>query len=78
MRIDIGPLGTNRDFRLFFIGQLISFQGTMVSYMAVPYQVYELTQSNVLVGALGLAPLLPVRVFGVLGGVYADRLNRVG
>jgi MFS family permease len=76
MLIDIGPLRTNRDFRLLFIGQLISFLGSMVSYMAVPYQVYELTQSNVLVGALGLAQLLPVLVFGVLGGAYADRLNR--
>jgi MFS family permease len=74
--IDITPLRNNRDFRLLFIGQLISFLGSMVTYMAVPYQVYQLTQSNAMVGTLGLAQLGPVLIFGLLGGAYADRLNR--
>ncbi|MBS0422712.1 MAG: MFS transporter [Proteobacteria bacterium] len=76
MLIDIGPLKRHRDFRLLFIGQLISFLGSMVSYMAVPYQVYQLTRSNAWVGALGLAQLAPVLLFGLLGGAYADRINR--
>jgi MFS family permease len=76
MLIDIGPLKRHRDFRLLFIGQLISFLGSMVSYMAVPYQVYQLTRSNAWVGALGIAQLVPVLVFGLLGGAYADRINR--
>jgi MFS family permease len=76
MLIDITPLKNNRDYRLLFIGQLISFLGSMVTYMAVPYQVYELTHSNAMVGTLGLAQLLPVLVFGLLGGAYADRINR--
>jgi MFS family permease len=76
MLIDLGPLKRHRDFRLLFIGQLISFLGSMVSYMAVPYQVYQLTRSNAWVGALGIAQLVPVLVFGLLGGAYADRINR--
>ena len=48
----------------------------MISYMAVPYQVYELTKSNALVGALGIAQFVPVVIFGLLGGTYADRMNR--
>lgn len=76
MLIDISPLKTYRDYRLLFTGQLISQLGTMVSYMAVPYQVYELTKSNALVGALGLVQFVPVVIFGLLGGTYADRLNR--
>lgn len=76
MFMDMTPLTRHRDFRLLFIGQLVSILGSMVSYMAVPYQVYQLTQSNALVGALGLAQLLPVLVFGLLGGAYADRINR--
>lgn len=76
MLIDISPLKKYRDYRLLFIGQLISFLGTMVSYMAVPYQVYELTHSNALVGALGIVQLCPVIIFGLLGGTYADRINR--
>jgi len=76
MLIDIGPLERHRDFRLLFFGQLISFLGSMVSYMAVPYQVYQLTRSNAWVGALGIAQLVPVLLFGLLGGAYADRINR--
>jgi MFS family permease len=76
MLIDISLLKRHRDFRLLFIGQLISFLGSMVSYMAVPYQVFQLTKSNALVGALGLAQLVPVLIFGLLGGAYADRMNR--
>jgi MFS family permease len=76
MFIDISPLRRHRDFRLLFVGQLISFLGSMVSYMAVPYQVFLLTKSNAMVGALGIAQLVPVLVFGLLGGAYADRLDR--
>ena len=76
MLIDISPLKKYRDYRLLFTGQLISQLGTMVSYMAVPYQVYELTKSNALVGALGLVQFVPVVIFGLLGVTYADRLNR--
>jgi hypothetical protein len=36
MLIDLSPLRKHRDFRLLFIGQLVSFLGSMVSYMAVP------------------------------------------
>lgn len=76
MLIDISPLKKYRDYRLLFIGQIISQLGTMVSYMAVPYQVYELTKSNALVGALGIVQFVPVVIFGLLGGTYADRINR--
>jgi MFS family permease len=76
MLIDINPLKKYRDFRLLFIGQLISQLGTMVSYMAVPYQIYELTKSNALVGSLSLVLFAPMVIFGLLGGTYADRINR--
>ena len=76
MLLDITLLKNHRDFRLLFIGQLISFLGSMVSYMAVPYQVYRLTHSNALVGLLGVVQLGPVLAFGILGGAYADRINR--
>lgn len=76
MLIDISPLKKYRDFRLLFIGQLVSQLGSMISYMAVPYQVYELTKSNALVGMLGIVQFVPVVIFGLLGGTYADRINR--
>jgi MFS family permease len=48
----------------------------MVSYVAVPWQLYELTHSNAQVGLLGLVQLLPVLACGLLGGAVADRLDR--
>ena len=76
MLIDIGPLRRNTAFRRLFASQFISGLGTMVSYVAVPWQVYELTRSNALVGLLGLVQLVPVVACGLLGGVVADRMDR--
>lgn len=76
MLIDIGPLRRNPAFRLLFASQLISGLGTMVSYVAVPWQLYELTRSNAQVGLLGLVQLVPVVVCGLLGGAVADRVDR--
>lgn len=76
MLINVRPLIRYRDYRLLFVGQLISQLGTMVSYMAIPYQIYEITKSNAMVGTLSLVLFAPMVVFGLLGGTYADRLNR--
>jgi MFS family permease len=76
MLIDIGPLRHNTAFRRLFASQFISGLGTMVSYVAVPWQVYELTRSNAQVGLLGLVQLVPVVVCGLVGGAVADRVDR--
>lgn len=76
MLLDIGPLRRNVAFRRLFASQFISGLGTMVSYVAVPWQLYELTRSNAQVGLLGLVQLLPVVLCGLLGGAIADRLDR--
>jgi MFS family permease len=76
MFIDIRPLRHNAAFRSLFASQFISGLGTMVSYVAVPWQVYELTRSNAMVGLLGLVQLVPVLICGLLGGAVADRVDR--
>ena len=76
MFLDISPLRHNTAFRRLFASQFISGLGTMVSYVAVPWQLYQLTQSNTQVGMLGLAQLVPVLVCGLLGGAVADRVDR--
>jgi MFS family permease len=76
MLIDLGPLRHNTAFRRLFASQFISGLGTMVSYVAVPWQVYELTRSNALVGLLGLVQLVPVVACGLVGGAVADRVDR--
>ncbi|HLY30559.1 MAG TPA: hypothetical protein VKQ36_06000, partial [Ktedonobacterales bacterium] len=50
--LDIGPLRTHRDFRLLFTGQSISFLGSMVTTVALPYQVYTLSHSALAVGLI--------------------------
>jgi MFS family permease len=74
--LDITPLRHNTAFRRLFASQFISGMGTMVSYVAVPWQLYELTRSNAQVGLLGLVQLVPVVACGLLGGAVADRVDR--
>jgi MFS family permease len=76
MLLDIGPLRHNTAFRRLFASQFISGLGTMVSYVAVPWQLYQLTHSNAQVGLLGLVQLVPVVACGLLGGAVADRVDR--
>ena len=74
--VDITPLRRHRDFRLLFIGRLVSFFGTMITSVAVPYQVYQLSHSVLLVGVLGLAELAAILIFALLGGALADAADR--
>jgi MFS family permease len=72
--VDVSPL-RHRDFRLLFWGQLVSFLGSQITYVAVPYQVYQLTHSPLL-GVLGVAELVPVLALSMVGGVLADARDR--
>ena len=76
MLLDLGPLRRHPDFRRLFVGQLVSTFGNMITFVAVPYQVYELTKSSAVVGFLGVAQLVPLLLFGLLGGAYADAMDR--
>jgi MFS family permease len=48
----------------------------MVTYVAIPFQIYTLTDSNFAVGAVGLVELGPLLVFGLYGGALADHVDR--
>ena len=74
--VDITPLRRHRDFRLLFIGRLVSFFGSMITVVAVPYQVYQLSHSVLLVGTLGLVELAALLIFAMLGGALADAADR--
>src|SRR5438874_6577319 len=75
MFLNLAPL-RKRDYRLLYTGQLVSMFGSMITYVAVPYQVFELTHSSFLVGMLGAAQLVPLLVFALWGGAYADAMDR--
>ena len=76
LRVDVTPLRTSRDFRLLFWAGTVFYLGGMVSYVALPYQLYQLTGSNFAVGAMGLVELVPLVVFGLYGGALADHVDR--
>ncbi|TQJ07856.1 putative MFS family arabinose efflux permease [Lapillicoccus jejuensis] len=75
VRVDTTPLG-HRDFRLLFVAGTVFYLGGMVSYVAVPFQVFALTGSNLTVGLLGLVELVPLVFFGLYGGALADHVDR--
>lgn len=66
----------SRDFRLYFAGQIVSLAGTWMQQIAMSWLAYRLTNSALVLGLLGFASQLPVLVFGSLGGVWSDRVDR--
>ncbi len=76
MLIDFTPLRVSRDYRLLFFGQLISFFGTMISIVAINWQMYSLTGSSEMVGYVALAEFFPMFVLAFVGGAIADAFDR--
>jgi MFS family permease len=76
MLLDISPLRVSRDYRLLFFGQLISFFGSMMTFIVVPWQMYQLTQSSEMVGYLYLAEFVPMLCLAFVGGALADALDK--
>ena len=74
--VDVTPLRVSHDFRHLFIGRSVSDFGDEVVAVVVPFQVYELTGSTLAVGLIGLVELIPVFVFPIVGGAFADALER--
>jgi MFS family permease len=74
--VDITPLKVSRDYRLLFFGQLISFFGTMMTFIVVPVQMYQLTESSLYVGLLGVAEFVPMFFLAFVGGALADSVDR--
>src|SRR6478672_10831421 len=74
--MDVTPYRQSRDFRLLFLAGTVFYLGGMVTYVAIPYQLYDITGSNFVVGAVGLVELVPLIVFGLYGGALADHMDR--
>jgi MFS family permease len=65
-----------RNFRLLWIGQFISFSGSQMQSVAILWQVYALTHDPLALGVVGLVRLLPIFIFGILSGMVADSFDR--
>jgi MFS family permease len=76
LAIDFSPLKKYPDFRRLWLSGLISYFGSMFTYVALPFQVKELTGSYLAVGLIGLVEIIPLVIFGLYGGVLADHMDR--
>ena len=65
-----------RNYRLFFFGQLVSVAGTWMQSIAQSFLVLDLTHSGTQLGLTSAARFLPMFLFGPIGGVFADRMDR--
>jgi len=74
--VDIAPLRQHRDFRLLWCGQAVTVLGSMITFVAVPYQIYALTRSTAAVGALGAVEFVAMIGTAFLGGALADAIDR--
>jgi MFS family permease len=76
MRKTFASMHASRNFRLFFVGQLISVTGTWVNWTAGAVLVLHLTDSGVALGIEAALLFLPVLFFGVWAGSIADRFDK--
>lgn len=74
--IDVEPLRRDPDFRRLWMGQSINVIGNQITRVALPYQVYVLTQSTLALAALTLVQLVPLLLFSLGGGAIADAFDR--
>ncbi len=74
--IDTTPLRESRDYRWLLGAQAISSLGSSITYVVLPWQIYQLTRSSVMVGLVGVAEFVPMLVMAFVGGNLADRFDR--
>jgi MFS family permease len=76
IRLDTSLLRRNKNFRNLWLSGVVTGLGSFATYVAMPYQIARLTNSYVAVGLLGVTEVIPIIVFGLWGGVIADRFDR--
>ena len=72
---DTTPLRTP-DFRRLWLAGIVTVIGGNLTIFAVPVQLYALTQNSAYVGLSGIFALVPLVVFGLWGGAWADAMDR--
>lgn len=74
--IHIPPALKNRRFFYLWSGQLLSIAGTQMQLWALYWHIHNLTDEPIALGGVGLARILPVIIFSLVGGVVADTFDR--
>ncbi len=73
---DVTPLRVSANFRRLFLGLNLAQFGQQMTAVAVAIQVYDLTNSSLAVGTVGIVMLVPMVLGGLYGGALADVLDR--
>lgn len=78
MQAEISPFLALKitDYRNYLIGAFISEIGNQMQIVAIAWQVYEITRNPVSLGLIGVANLLPILLFSLIGGLVADKVDR--
>ena len=74
--IDLSPLRKNKNLRFIFISGVVTRFGSALTLVALPFQIKELTNSYIAVGAMGAVEIVPLIIFALWGGVLADSVDR--
>src|SRR5215217_4023728 len=70
------PAMRHHDYRVLWIGQAISSVGSQFTTVAMAWQVYELTNSPLQIGLIGLSRAIPQMALLLFGGLLADAVDR--
>src|SRR5919202_852208 len=65
-----------RNYRLFWLGQLVSLCGSWMQRVAQAWLVLQLTDSPLALGTVSMLQFAPVTLLALFGGVVADRFPR--
>src|SRR5437660_7126271 len=66
----------HRDFRLLWMGQIVSVTGSQMQLVAINWHIYLLTSSALALGLVGLFRAGPIILCSLMGGVVADVIDR--
>ena len=74
--VDFSPLRDYPAYRRLWIGQAVTFVGSEMALVALPYQVWKLTHSTLALGLFSLTELVPLLTLTLAGGAVADAFDR--
>ena len=76
MSLHIPPALLHRRFRLLWFGMMISIAGTQMQLWSIFWHIRTITPEPIALGAVGLARIVPVIIFSLIGGAVADLADR--
>jgi MFS family permease len=74
--LDISPLRLDHDYRLMWSGQVVAGIGSQITRLALPFQVWILTQSTLAIAALTAVQLVPILIFVIGAGSIVDVVDK--